>query len=946
MVQPFDRHNPASFDNLFNRQSQTNQGSQSSKTGPTTRPGSTASAQSSQKSGVPKPVLQHTVNSIIGSLNSDAVEDVNYSVSLNGDLSLQAGSILEARILAVKALLGSEGIQYEDEQLLNVANQIHANGAKPNATDEAKALSKALLNQEAILWGRQSSESGLSNGVNQERRLANYLGLWELSLNPPEAPQFKTRQQMAEEKVRRDYPDGNYGARPVGKLGVHDVTFNEKVNDVLRFGASNGLDKAYYGQFAEYINNNIEKLSSARAAVIAQNVGIGGGQLISEPKRVWQVNGFKEVVNKGSYSTSGGGYLGTSTRWELERESSNVGGITSNKPAYIFELKNGKFGMVKPDGSIYQFQGNPIGKDQLPNWGAIAEGLEVSPSETRYHVYSHKITNQHVGWERTTQQVANNRSLQNLIESNVRQTTTEQIDQWKDSNYGATGFQKFIRAVVPFYENIANAVNDPRSKLDVASLVLDSLDVGVTLLTMGAGAVGKAGFSAAKLAFKGASGLSKATNAVKAALQSVRTGNALKKAGKELADFVIPVFTAKDIVVSASKAGAKGVLKLTDVIRQQLRNSDELIKTFEPTSTVRQFKLGNKQFQGTLFEGQLWYKPANAANNWQPMNKVSELAYRLQNAGGLSKGLVKGPSETVRERINNIVFNDPIRNGSQAIEKQSGNFVFSHYSYDLVQSGSNRGVLKDNDHLTIENTLAAFITEKVNKDNPYAVDGWIDNTHNLTKRDFNEKLQANGYGEVDNFNFRPKSDHQKANPQVQYTGENVGETKQTPSAIVEVDEEVSLQQFADWLRPKLEKLNVDEGNINTIIESMENMAGRMGYAADEVFINAGQKKDFTKFVLTVLSATDDSSDIPAMLKGLAKVPNATAKNPTPRPTIFLQPAHSSKIDESFGSNAELIKQRLESGKQQAIPEGSNAWSAALKLAISENWDWVKGQVLG
>ncbi|WP_163834108.1 hypothetical protein [Spartinivicinus ruber] len=673
MVQPFDRHNSASFDNLFNRQSQTNQGSQRTKISPTTRSGSNAGAQSSQKSGVPKSVLQHTVNGVIGSLSSDAVENVNYSVSLNGDLSLQAGSILEARILAVKALLGSEGSRYEDEQLLNVANQIHTNGAKSTATDEEKTLSKALLNQEAILWGRQSA-SDLSNGANQERRLANYLALWELSLNPPEVPQFKNRQQMAEEKVRRDYPNGDYGSQAkAAKFGVHHYTFDERVSEALKFGASNGLDKAYYGQFAEYINNNIEKLASAKAALIAQNAGMGGDQLISEPKRVWEVSGFKEVVNKGSYSTSGGGYLGTSTRWELERESSDVGGITGNKPAFIFELKNGKFGMVKPDGNIHQFQGNPIGADQLPNWGGIAEGLGVSPSETRYHVYSHKVTNQHVGWERVTQQISNNRSLQNLIESNVRQATTEQIDQWKDNNYGATGFQKFIRAVVPFYENIVNAVNDPRSKLDVASLVLDSLDVGITLLTMGAGAVGKAGFSAAKLAFKGASGLSKATNAVKAALQSVRTGNALKKVGKELADFVIPVFTAKDIVVSASTAGAKGVLKLTDVIKQQLRSAD--VKIFEPTGTVRQFKLGNKQFQGTMFEGQLWYKPANAANNWQPMNKISELAYRLQNAGVASKGSIKGPPEAVRERINNLPFNDPIRNGSQAIEKQSGNYA-------------------------------------------------------------------------------------------------------------------------------------------------------------------------------------------------------------------------------------------------------------------------------
>ncbi len=271
--------------------------------------------------------------------------------------------------------------------------------------------------------------------------------------------------------------------------------------------------------------------------------------------------------------------------------------------------------------------------------------------------------------------------------------------------------------------------------------------------------------------------------------------------------------------------------------------------------------------------------------------------------------------------------------------------MFSHYSYDLVQSGNNRGILKDNDHLTIENTLAAFITEKANKDNPYAVEGWIDNTQNLTKRDFNEKLKNNGYGEVDNFNFRPKPDHQKANSQAQYTRENAGEIKQTPSTKVDVDEDINLQQFTDWLRPKLAKLNVDEGNINTIIESMENMTGRMGYASDEVFINAGQKKDVTKFVLTVLSATDEASEVPSMLRSLAKIPNATTKNPTPRPTIFLQPEHSSKVDESFGNNAALIKQRLELGKQQAIPEGSDAWSATLKLAISENWDWVKRQIL-
>ena len=196
--------------------------------------------------------------------------------------------------------------------------------------------------------------------------------------------------------------------------------------------------------------------------------------------------------------------------------------------------------------------------------------------------------------------------------------------------------------------------------------------------------------------------------------------------------------------------------------------------------------------------------------------------------------------------------------GSQVISLHEDEHAYAHYTYDVVNIDG--ALRRDNEHLTIENSLAALIailgTDPENVgDVALARAG-----KKTTKRTYYQLARERGYAGVDNFNFRSANQSARALPTVgaPTVGGPGGVTPKTdPAGPVDVERGLSLRHFLDFIRRVFEPLTrVGAGadalagvGANAVITSIETVTGRMGTTPDNLFLNSRQRSDFTTFTL-------------------------------------------------------------------------------------------------
>ena len=163
---------------------------------------------------------------------------------------------------------------------------------------------------------------------------------------------------------------------------------------------------------------------------------------------------------------------------------------------------------------------------------------------------------------------------------------------------------------------------------------------------------------------------------------------------------------------------------------------------------------------------------------------------------------------------------------------ENKDFSFSHYSFNFdSQSGLS------NKHVTIENTLAAFIVD--NKASVATGDYWTNAGRKattgkgatlrpkLTKAEFNDILGNYGVTEFDNFNFRPKGDG------------------------VEVDDAINLERFMIYIEKTFKQMEIPSEEIVMIVDNMGASANRSGITPSNLFLNNCQRREFTKYMLLI-----------------------------------------------------------------------------------------------
>ncbi|MFJ6123348.1 hypothetical protein [Streptomyces sp. NPDC092129] len=186
------------------------------------------------------------------------------------------------------------------------------------------------------------------------------------------------------------------------------------------------------------------------------------------------------------------------------------------------------------------------------------------------------------------------------------------------------------------------------------------------------------------------------------------------------------------------------------------------------------------------------------------------------------------------------------------MEFDDSHYSFAHRSYNGTSAGPN-GRVQPNDHLTVENSLAAMLAH-AGRDPKYMHD-FLTERMGKMKPDFSGQLGWHEYGEIDNLHFRPGVDEQRR-------------ANGTAVDVSGVDTAVSLRQFLDFVDDTAERLGLHATIRDGLRASAEQVQGRMGIAVDRMYFGVSGRRDLAKFVVLARQLTGQS--VPEELQGLSK----------------------------------------------------------------------------
>jgi len=476
-----------------------------------------------------------------------SIEDVP---DLNGDLRVSASSLIGARVKAVRLLSGQEAEGKEDEQLLDIANQIHRDARNTRHDHAVRDASLALYKAEAEIWAAENGGDEII--LSREQQLDIYQEAWDLALEPPSTPEFKTRPEVWREKVAK------------GKEALAGFNFQERMrsfrNDLTlhRIGAGAYLyDEAvrqYYKQFSDYIDKNLSKIAKIKAAANAEQAGLKRMVMEYRPSTAWAI---QDVTIQRAFN------------WPHVWLQKPVKHLTM--PAIVVALPEKKFGYISPTGEFQFLDKSAFHRDGSLKNDAVLRLLDIDFDDTASSVQSglgcpaqtkrcplsyFKVKTEFVSSNE------NPASIKEIMEGKIRKNVIAAIEQWKKDNYDPPVLESILRIVVPFYETIHKELYDPKYDASFEDIAWDLLDLGLTLIPIGGSAIksGRTGMKAAKAAVaatKGTAKAQKASIALRAFMDGFKTSSFLAAAGRELTDFVVPIFTARNVLRATGRGAAE-----------------------------------------------------------------------------------------------------------------------------------------------------------------------------------------------------------------------------------------------------------------------------------------------------------------------------------------------------------------------------------------------------
>lgn len=475
-------------------------------------------------------------------------------------------SLIAARIAGARALLPAQARSWDDDALLLAANAVHRKALEHPDDADARAASRALWRAEAAAWARANDAP---ESMDQETRTRLLHEAWSLALDPPLPPVFKDHDAIT----------GDYIVERAGKGLSIAIADRPQLQPVSRrtlldhFKRTPEVRTRYYGQFAGYIEAHLDRFSLLGVMSETCDGKINRFFIETTPKRVWHVDKLAEISGERAMMPSGFTLpMGPPVR--------PLGQI------HIFETTDGTFGCIDAQGRIKLIDGpmlNAAGELHIgavlkaygvnraqpegsaANANARSDGPKVAPSAYEAH------------WA-----PCDPAPLRELMVKRRKEAVLAAIGQWKEQNYDPSAGESILMAVVPFYSVFHKLRYDPGYTLQFEDVAWDAIGLAVTVASIALVAGGGPAGVAATIATVRAAGSLGLKQMMLAGMRSVVQQFSLKAflltGAREMADFVLPVFSTADVMRAVSHGGTHARLAL----KSALHEVDIALKAADP----------------------------------------------------------------------------------------------------------------------------------------------------------------------------------------------------------------------------------------------------------------------------------------------------------------------------------------------------------------------------
>jgi hypothetical protein len=488
--------------------------------------------------------------------------------------ALDPGSLIGARVAGARAIL-QETCGDQDDALLFAANLVHHKASADPDDADAQAASIALWRAEASAW---ADANGADAALDEETRLQAYIEQWSLALDPPVAPAFDDRREIAKRYVLERAGAGLSIAIasepsptpvPVEKLIGHFMNDPQVI-------------KRYYSQFARYVESHLERFSKMSIIGEAAAIGISRFRLEQIPRRMWHIKDLSQFplgahrIPPGAAFTAMGRHMGAS---------------------HVVEMPNGQFFHIDAAGGLQLMDADAVhetgrlrisavlkARGITPNIGQAPDG-PLAPDGRTAAVNTPRLapaTHEYLMASEPCTPVRLGTHLAVLRQDAIRAA----LAQWKEEKYLPSRAESVVRMIIPFSKLYHDMRWDPGYQVQFEDIAWDAAQLTLAVAGVALAAVGGPAGGAAALGVLRAAAAQGARAMIKAGVLSLMRRFSLKtflvQGARELTDFVMPVFTATKILRGAARAAPAA----TRGLQAAMRRTDALVRSGNPKALL------------------------------------------------------------------------------------------------------------------------------------------------------------------------------------------------------------------------------------------------------------------------------------------------------------------------------------------------------------------------
>jgi hypothetical protein len=504
--------------------------------------------------------------------------------SLEGDLPGDAGGLFDARVRAVKSLLGDQAIGLSDTVCMELGSYIHRYAHEHLEDSSAKDLSIRLWHEEMVIWAE--AQGGNEVQVSDDAKWSVFRETRSVARNLLGPPRFKNQTELARIYIKENrlgeindpdikalqlIEDPQLGLVPLSRGVV--LSDNELVRLV---SASRDIKIQFFKQHDDYIRSHLDNFVNAKLLSNLLDAQIGRLHVEHRPINAWAIKDVRVKWHDGAYRNYLPHALGPSPR----------------EPAMLVQMPSNRYLLIGPDGSLTYV--NDAIKDGTIQKEAILKALGISFSSDGAATRGAPALKD---MDLRAEYVRNapNRvfTVRDIIQGKIARHTLSLIDAWAKNTYDPGFGEQLLDFVVPFYGEINRSRLDKRYKVNKWAIAMDAVSVLLTLIPIGATVFNPRTIRSAIHAVR-AAGIATGTKRALAIIGAVIKKSSISKVAlEEVVDLFVPLLTMRQI--GQAIARMPKLVAASKLVRMLAKMNDEAMSRIVQKARKAAFTVNDAQ---------------------------------------------------------------------------------------------------------------------------------------------------------------------------------------------------------------------------------------------------------------------------------------------------------------------------------------------------------------